>query len=64
MLLIYKKWFFIYNSLIDGWKVKLINKNKFEFIKDNDKIKKEINLNSFILNNLNIENFNIENFNI
>ena len=51
---------FIYNALKKGWTVKCIENNKFEFIKEKSKIKKEINLENylkkFIKYNLNIEN--------
>ena len=47
---------FIYKAIKNGWTVKNIGNNKFEFIKDKSKIKKEINLEEFIKNNLNIDN--------
>ncbi len=51
---------FIYNALLTGWTVKCIGKDKFEFLKPKDKIKKEVNLEdylrTFIKYNLNIEN--------
>ena len=55
-----QKMIFIYNALKKGWTVKCIEHNKFEFIKEKSKIKKEINLENylkkFIKYNLNIEN--------
>jgi len=57
-----QKMVFIYNALKKGWTVKQLENNKFEFIKEKSKIKKEINLENylknFIQNNLNIENMN------
>ena len=51
---------FIYNAIIDGWSVKYLNNNKFEFINKNEEIKKEFFLENFldkfIDNNLNIDN--------
>ena len=37
-----QKMLFIFNALNDGWTVKKIDSDKFEFIKDDQKIKKEI----------------------
>tara|TARA_B110000037_G_C17012412_1_gene461868 strand:+ start:38 stop:220 length:183 start_codon:yes stop_codon:yes gene_type:complete len=51
-----QKMIFIYKAIKNGWTVKNIGNNKFEFIKDKSKIKKEINLEEFIKNNLNIDN--------
>jgi len=55
-----QKMVFIYNALLTGWTVKCIGKDKFEFLKPKDKIKKEVNLEdylrTFIKYNLNIEN--------
>ena len=39
---------FIYNVLNDGWIVKKIDLNKFELIKEQENIKKEIILNKHI----------------
>ena len=51
---------FIYNALCSGWTVKCLENDKFEFIKDKTKIKKEINLEDylrkFVEYNLNINN--------
>ena len=47
---------FIYNSLWDGWTVKKLDGEKFEFTKDNlnnENERKEVNLETFIENNLN-----------
>ena len=52
-----QKMLFIYNSLWDGWTVKKLDGEKFEFTKDNinnENKRKEINLETFIENNLNI----------
>ena len=55
-----QKMIFIYNALLTGWTVKSIGKDKFEFLKPKDKLKKELNLgdylSKFIKYNLNIEN--------
>ena len=37
-----QKMLFIFNALNDGWSVKKIDNDKFEFLKDNEKLKKEI----------------------
>jgi hypothetical protein len=37
-----QKMLFIYNALNDGWTVKKIENDKFELLKDNEKLKKEI----------------------
>ena len=39
---------FIYNTLLNGWSVKMLDKNKFEFSKNNKRIKKEFYANDFI----------------
>lgn len=52
-----QKMVFLCNALNDGWSVKKLNNNKYEFIKNKEKlIKKEIDIEEFIKNNLNIEN--------
>ena len=55
-----QKMIFIYNALCNGWSVKCLENNKFEFVKNKSKVKKEINLNDylkkFVEYNLNIEN--------
>jgi hypothetical protein len=51
-----QKMVFVFNSLNDGWTVRKIEDNKFEFIKDKGKIKKEIILDEFIKTNLDINN--------
>ena len=43
-----QKMVFIFNALNDGWTVKKVDTNKFEFIKDNEKIQKEIILEEYI----------------
>jgi hypothetical protein len=43
-----QKMVFIFNALNDGWTVKKIDTDKFEFIKDNEKIQKEIILEDYI----------------
>ena len=58
--LILQKMIFIYNALLNGWTVRMLEKNKFEFIKDKESIKREVDLSDylrkFIQYNLNIEN--------
>ena len=55
-----QKMVFIYNALLQGWTIKMIDNDKFEFIKGAESIKKEVNLanylKKFIQYNLNIEN--------
>tara|TARA_B100001093_G_C26430487_1_gene843793 strand:- start:65 stop:307 length:243 start_codon:yes stop_codon:yes gene_type:complete len=50
---------FIYNAIINGWSVKYLDNNKFEFINKDEEIKKEFFLENFldkfIDSNLNIE---------
>jgi hypothetical protein len=43
-----QKMILIFNALNDGWTVKKIDNDKFEFIKDNEHIKKEIVLEDYI----------------
>ena len=58
-LLSLHKMLFIYNAVLNGWTVKLLPNNKFEFKKRKDNAKKEIYLDSylkkFVSNNLNID---------
>ena len=53
-----QKMIFIYNSLNNGWTVKKLQNNKFEFTKgkDNEEIYLEDYLKNFIRYNLSIEN--------
>lgn len=52
-----QKMVFLCNALNDGWSIKKLNNNKYEFVKNKDKlIKKEIDIEEFIKNNLNIDN--------
>lgn len=37
-----QKMLFIFNALNDGWTVKKLQDDKFEFIKENEQIKKEV----------------------
>jgi hypothetical protein len=37
-----QKMIFIFNALNDGWTVKKIENDKYEFLKDKEKIKKEV----------------------
>jgi len=57
-----QKMIFVYNSILNGWTVKKLENNKFEFTKgyDDDKQREEINLESYLKNfikyNLDINN--------
>jgi uncharacterized protein YjhX (UPF0386 family) len=48
-----QKMIFIYNALNDGWTVRKIDIDKFELLKDKEKIKKEIILDECIKNYIN-----------
>jgi len=54
-----KKMIFIYNALLNGWTVKCIGKDKFEFLKPTAQLKKEITLDNclkhFIMENLTLK---------
>ena len=39
---------FIYNAIINGWSVKYLDNNKFEFINKDEEIKKEFFLENFL----------------
>jgi len=43
-----QKMIFIFNALNDGWTVKKIQRDKYEFTKNNESIQKEIILEDFI----------------
>ena len=64
-LLSLHKMLFIYNAILNGWTVKLLSKNKFEFKKNKDSVKKEIYLDDylkiFVKNNLNIDHIIVNN---
>ena len=49
---------FVYNALLNGWTVRKLKNNKFEFSKNKEEIKKEVYLdnflNKFVNSNLNI----------
>ena len=55
-----QKMIFVYNALNQGWTIRMIEKDKFEFTKSTESIKREVNLTDylkkFIQYNLNIEN--------
>ncbi len=55
-----QKMVFIYNALLKGWTIRMIENDKFEFTKDRESIKKEVDLadylRRFIQYNLNIDN--------
>lgn len=42
------KMIFLYNAILNGWTVKLIEKNKFEFTNSDKKIRKEFIADNFI----------------
>jgi len=55
------KMIFIYNALLSGWNVSMIDCNKFEFrrnIGKEDEIKMDTYLKKFIEYNMNIDNLN------
>ena len=39
---------FIYNAILSGWTVKMIDNDRFEFIKSKDNISKEVYLNNYL----------------
>ena len=49
---------FVYNALLNGWTVRKLKNNKFEFSKNKEEIKKEVYLdnflNKFINTNINV----------
>ena len=55
-----QKMIFIYNAVLKGWTVKKLEGNRFEFTRDLEHEKKEVNLEDylrrFIAYNLNIDN--------
>jgi len=55
-----QKMIFIYNAVNQGWTIRMIEKDKFEFTKSTESIKREVNLTDylkkFIQYNMNIEN--------
>lgn len=56
---------FIYNAICNGWTVKKISKNKFEFKNCSNNVKKQFNLENFLDNfiekNLKIEPMTVDN---
>ncbi len=58
--IIAQKMVFIYNAVLSGWTVRMLEKDNFEFKKSTQNIKKEVNLEDylrkFIQYNLNIDN--------
>jgi hypothetical protein len=55
-----QKMVFIYNALLKGWTIRMLENDKFEFTKDRESLKKEVDLadylRKFIQYNLNIDN--------
>lgn len=55
-----QKMVFIYNALLKGWTIRMLEKDRFEFVKDTESIKREVNLSDylrkFIEYNMNIDN--------
>ena len=43
-----QKMVIIFNALNDGWTIKKIDNDKFEFTKDKEQIKEELNLEEYI----------------
>jgi len=43
-----QKMIFVYNAVLKGWTVRMIEKDKFEFIKDNELIKREVDLSDYV----------------
>ena len=43
-----QKMIFIYNDILSGWTVKMIDNDRFEFIKNKDNISKEVYLNNYL----------------
>ena len=58
-----QKMIFIYNAVMKGWTVRRIDGNKFEFTRNLESEKQEVNLEDylrkFIVYNLNIDNLKI-----
>jgi hypothetical protein len=57
MISIYKM-SFIYNAILNGWTVKKLQNNKFEFSNNKDELKKEFYLDNFLAKFIN-SNLNI-----
>lgn len=55
-----QKMVFVYNAILAGWSVKMIDNDKFEFSKDrtNQEVNLEDYLRRFIAHNLNIDSMN------
>jgi hypothetical protein len=53
-----QKMLFIYNALKDGWSVKMVDNNVFEFQKDkkNQKFNLDNYVNNFIIKNMDLSN--------
>ena len=52
-ILLYYKMTFIYNALLKGWKVKMLDDSTFEFTNNNKEIKEKYKLHDFLENFLN-----------
>ena len=46
--LLIQKMVFIYNAVLTGWTVRIIEKDKFEFVKKKNNVKKEVNLEDYL----------------
>jgi len=57
MISVYKM-SFIYNAILNGWTVRKLQNNKFEFSNNKDELKKEFYLDNFLKNFIN-SNLNI-----
>ena len=54
----FQKMLFVYNALMSGWSVKMVENDKFEFKKDrkNQEVNLDNYLRTFILQNLSVDN--------
>jgi hypothetical protein len=54
----FQKMLFVYNALMSGWTVKMVENDKFEFKKDreNQEVNLDNYLRTFVLQNLNVDN--------
>ena len=57
----FQKMLFVYNALMSGWTVKMVDNDKFEFKKDrkNQEVNLDNYLRTFILQNLSVDNIPI-----
>lgn len=57
----FQKMLFVFNALISGWTVKMVDNNTFEFKKDrkNQEVNLDNYLRTFVLQNLSVDNIPI-----